>query len=121
MPSRTSGNYSAVNFGLGSTSTNCEPESQGLGAPIETTGNHFFEGCSTSRISTRTPKYFLAGQAECAEDLVEINPAGIRVIIAQRKLHFFARHRQPLDQPDATINARQTAPAIFQATGDDFK
>ena len=62
-----------------------------------------------------------AGEGEGGEQLIEVNPAGVRVVVAQGELGFLARHGEPLDEPDPAIDARQAAAAVFQAAGDDLE
>ena len=56
-----------------------------------------------------------AVEAEGGEELVEIDPAGVRVVVGQGELGFFARHGEAFDEPDAAIDAGQAAAAVFEA------
>src|ERR1035437_1119365 len=62
-----------------------------------------------------------AGQGEGSEQLIEINPAGVRVVVAQGELGFLARHGEALDQADPAIDACQAAATVFEAAGDDLE
>lgn len=63
----------------------------------------------------------VAGEVEGGEELVEVNPAGIGVVIGELEFDVFAGEGEAFDKAGAAIDAGEAAAAIFEAAGDDFE
>src|ERR1019366_6711083 len=62
-----------------------------------------------------------ASEGEGGEQFVEVDPAGVRVVVAQGELGFFARHGKPLDETDPAVDARTAAAPVFEPKSNDFE
>src|SRR5450759_1619022 len=78
------------------------------------------------RLRTAADTFFLvilqvlADEAESGQDLVDIQPEGVRVVIGERELVLFVRQRQAFEQAYPAVDRRQAAAAVLNRTGDDL-
>jgi len=62
-----------------------------------------------------------ACEVECSEQGVDLDPAGIAIIIGECEFVFFARHGKALDELGAAVDAGEATAAVLEAAGDDLE
>ena len=62
-----------------------------------------------------------AGELEGGEQGVDVDPAGVAVVIGQVELVLLARHGEPFDELGLAVDAGEAAAAVFETAGHDFE
>ena len=64
---------------------------------------------------------FIAGKPEGGQELVEVDPASVGVVITEGKLRFLAWHGQSFKKADPSIHPGQSSAAVFEAARNHFE
>ena len=63
---------------------------------------------------------FGARESEEGEQAIDVDPAGVRVVVGKIEFVGLAREGEAFDEAHAAVDAREAAAVVFDPTGDDF-